>query len=45
MQLMLPKSKQTPLQTQDKTQESNLHRCKLTTLKAVSVDVSETKWR
>jgi hypothetical protein len=39
MQLMLPAPKQMPLQTQDKTLEPNLHRCKITTLKVVSVDV------
>jgi hypothetical protein len=33
---------QTPF-TQGKTQEPNLHQCKLTTLKVVSVD--EMKWR
>jgi hypothetical protein len=39
MQLMLPASKQMPLQTQGKMQEPNLHQCKLTTLKVVSVDI------
>jgi hypothetical protein len=39
MQLMLPMPKQTPLQTPGKMHESNLHRCKLTTLLAVSADV------
>jgi hypothetical protein len=38
-QLTLLAPKQTPLQIQDKTPEPNPHRCKLTTLKVVSVDV------
>jgi hypothetical protein len=45
MQPMLLVHKQTSLQTQDKMLEPNLRQHKLTTLKAVSVDVYETKWR
>jgi hypothetical protein len=35
---MLPTPKQTPLQTQGKTQEPNLHWCKLITQKVVNVN-------
>jgi hypothetical protein len=39
MQLTLPTPKKMSSQTQDKTQEPNLHQCKLTTVKVVSVNV------
>jgi hypothetical protein len=37
MQLMLPTSRGTPLQTQAKTQELNLRQCRLIAQKAVSI--------
>jgi hypothetical protein len=39
MLLMLPTPKRMTLQTQGKMQELNLHRCKLTALKVVNINV------
>jgi hypothetical protein len=44
-QPMLLAPNQTSQQTQDKSSGLNLHRHKLTTLKVVSVDAYETRWK
>jgi hypothetical protein len=43
--MLLALNNKTLLPTQDRTRELNLHQCKPTALKAVSVNAYETKWR